>query len=248
MPRFFLPQSECPAGSRPEKLILSGDTAFHLSRVLRAKTGDEVTLFSSDSTEFNAVIEDIYRENGEEKVLVAIRSFSENKTESPVRVKVYQGLPKGKKADTVIQKCTELGAAEIVFVNMDRCVPSIEGAQKKQERFQKIALEAAQQCGRGVVPAVRNLSDTEACLREMTRCDLYFACFESERDLSLKTVLSREAKSVAFLIGPEGGISEREKALFVKYGVPTVTLGNRILRTETAPLAVLSMILYEKEL
>lgn len=174
----------------------------------------------------------------------------ESQNEPPVLIRVFQGLPKGKKTDSILQKCTELGAGEMIFVSMDRSVPQSEpgGNEKKKARFEKICQSAAEQCGRGKLVPVSFLDSVEAALAEMKKSELAFACYEAENERSIKSVLTQKAKSISFLIGPEGGFSEREIALCRNAGVVSVGLGRRILRTETAASAVLAMILYEKEL
>lgn len=251
MPRFFLPET-APSVSPdhlPERLTLEGEDAFHLSVSLRARLGDEVTVCSCDGVEILCRIDDIYGGKRAPVVVLAPVSASESRAESPVEITLFQGIPKGKKTDSILQKATELGVSRVVFVYSDHAVPIFNGEEKKNTRYQKIAEEAAKQCGRGKLVQVSVAENLDAVLDDFCRHDLTFVCYEKEGDRSLKNLLTcGEEKSIAFFIGPEGGVSPREIALFRERGIPTVTLGKRILRTETASAAVLSMILYEKEL
>lgn len=251
MPRFFLPESapSVLVDHLPEHLTLEGEDAFHLSVSLRARLGDEVTVCTADGIEILCRIDDIYGGKRAPVVILAPVSASKSCAESPVEITLFQGMPKGKKTDSILQKATELGVSRVVFVYSDHAVPVFTGEDKKNNRYQKIAEEAAKQCGRGKLVRVSVAENLDSVLDEFCRYDLAFACYEKEGERSLKNLLSRgNEKSIAFFIGPEGGISPREIALFEERGVPTVTLGKRILRTETASAAVLSMILYEKEL
>ncbi len=229
-----------------ESVILRGEEAFHLAAVLRVRPGEEILLSGENGRVALAEVTEVSEKKKEAFVVLRVKEVRESRAESPVYIRVFQGLPKGKKTDLVLQKCTELGASEIVFVAMDRSVP--EGRPEKTERFEKICLAAAEQCGRARRVKVSFLSGAEEAIAEMKKSDVFFACWEEEREGNLPELLSRPAKSLAFLVGPEGGISPREAALLADAGVPTVTLGPRILRTETAAPAVLSMLLLEKEL
>ena len=250
MPRFFLGEEFQYALDMPlpEHITLSGEDAFHLSVSLRARIGDEVTVCSSDGIEFDCKIDAI--SGGKKDPNVLLKPFSARKSlvEMPVAVTLYQGMPKGKKTDSIIQKCTELGVSRIVFVYSDRSVPELSDEEKKLARFRKIADEACKQCGRGKLVKIGILPDFESALAEMCQSDLAFACYELEQEGGIKKILRKEAKTVSFFVGPEGGISPREAELLEKNKIPTVTLGKRILRTETAGSAVMSMIVFEKEL
>jgi 16S rRNA (uracil1498-N3)-methyltransferase len=251
MPRFFLPPEFVweDHSVLPDEITLSSEDAFHLSVSLRARIGDEITVCTADGWEIQCVIFSIT--GGKKTPRVALRPLQANPSESEPKVKitVFQGMPKGKKTDSIIQKCTELGASRIVFVYSDHCVPVAEGEQQKGIRFHRIAEEAAKQCGRGRLVSVDFLPNLDRAIDEMKKHDLCFACYENEEQNGLKTMLSSSAyRSAAFFIGPEGGISSRENDLLRKENIPTVSLGKRILRTETAASAVLAMFLYETEL
>ena len=250
MPRFFLPDSfQYQKGDpMPEEISLSGEDAFHLSVSLRARVGDEVLLCTRDGFLFSCKIFEISGGKKNPMVLLTPSSVKESEGESPCRIKLFQGMPKGKKTDSIIQKCTELGVSEIIFVYTDHAVPTPSDDEKKIGRFEKIAEEACKQCGRGRVPKIRVLESLDEAIPQMKESEMLFACYENEDGKGLKDLLHEDFSTAAFFIGPEGGISPREVDLLKENKIPTVSLGERILRTETAGSTVLSMFLYEKEL
>lgn len=247
MPRFFTEEvfSDSPA---PETILLSGDNAYHLIRVLRARAGESVTVVSGNGREYRCGFLEGQGEKGALKALLKVISVEE-RPEKLCRVTLLQGMPKGKKVDLILQKATELGADRIALVYMDRSVPVEKGSgEGKLARFRRIVEEAASQSGRGDVPELLILPDLEHAVDLLREQEIAFACYEAERQRSLSQCLRSDARSIGFLIGPEGGISGKEIGILEAAGIPTVSLGKRILRTETAPLAVLSMILYVTEL
>ena len=242
MPRFFVPVEDITDG---EIRITSGDAA-HISRVLRLREGDTVTVCDGRGFDYNAEIAEI---NAGE-IICSVTAKRRSESEPDVFVTLYQGLPKASKMDYIIQKTTELGVSKIVPVAMARCVSRIEDKKteaKKLERWNKIAKEAAQQSQRGIVPEICPVMTFDEAAAAMAESDLCFAPYECEDEGGLKnTLLSVEnPKTVSFMIGPEGGfdLSEIEKLKAAQ--IPTVTLGPRILRTETAGEAVLAMMMYE---
>ena len=250
MARFFLPSEfeDALTDSLPKTILLEGEDAFHLSVSLRARIGDEVTLCSPKGMEYSCRIASI--SGGKKSPVVVCEPYkAEPSQNEPLHtVTLFQGMPKGKKTDLILQKCTELGVGKVVFVYSDRAVPELREEEKKCSRFRRIAEEAAKQCGRGKRIPVSVMMTTEEAIAEMKQSDVAFVCYEEEGEKSLKSLISSSYTSLAFFVGPEGGISEREVDLFRQAEIPTVTLGKRILRTETAGSSVLSMILYEKEL
>jgi len=232
----------------PKEIFLEGDDAFHLSVSLRARIGDDVKVCTVDGIEISCRIGSITGGKKEPSVLLVPISASRSEAEMPVDVTLFQGMPKGKKTDSIIQKCTELGVSRIVFVYSDHAVPEPSEGEKKLARFRKIADEACKQSGRGKLVQVDILPSLEKAVEQMKKSDLAFACYEAEQEGGIKSLLRRDFSDLSFFIGPEGGISPREVRLFQEAQIPTVTLGKRILRTETAGSAVLSMLLLEKEL
>lgn len=242
MPKFFV----LPDNIKNDKIRIDADDAAHISRVLRMGVGEEITVCDSIGMDYKAVIEIVESK----EIWCRVVSKQESDSEPQVKVTLYQGIPKGAKMEYIIQKTTELGITDIVPCNMSRCVSKIEGKQEKKiERWQKIAEAAAKQSGRGIVPRIHNVMNFEQAVAEMRRADLCFAPYECEEQKKLRSILriGHSIKTAAFMIGPEGGFDPGEIENLKNENIPTVTLGKRILRTETAGEAVLAMMMYEWE-
>ena len=242
MPRFFVPTENI---TDSEIKITSGDAA-HISRVLRLKKGDALLVCDGRGFDYDAEITEI----GAGEITCSISQKRRSESEPNISVTLYQGIPKASKMDYIIQKTTELGVSAIVPVAMARCVSKIEDKKtetKKLERWRKIAKEAAQQSQRGIVPEVRSVMTFDEAVEAMSGSDLYFAPYECEEESGLKnTLLSvKNPETVSFMIGPEGGFDLGEIEKLKSADIPTVTLGPRILRTETAGEAALAMMMYE---
>ena len=240
MHRFFADE----AGIQNGTACLSAEDSRHALRVLRLEVGDEVELVC-EPAHYLAGIAGI--EDG--IVTVAIRGEL-RPTEASTKVTLYQGLPKADKMELIAQKTTELGVYAIRPVAMERCVVKLEGkdAQKKIERWQKIAREAVKQCARTSVPEVLEPKKLTQLREELSQLDVLIVPWEAARDGSIRQALApyegREGLRVGILIGPEGGISEREAMwLAENANAKLVTLGPRILRTETAGLASRTMVM-----
>jgi len=253
MPRFFLPSENFKnifVDNDGESFIrINGSDAFHMVNVQRIKTGEHVTVCDMAANEYLCSFESSKKENGETVALLKVISKSESAVEPKTQIHVFQAFCKNDKFDTVVQKCVELGASKITPVLTQRCIsrPDESSVKKKIERLNKISYEASKQCGRGIVPAVTGQCFFEEALELMKGYDVAFICYEGETH-SLKNILKKDFKSCAFLIGPEGGFSQSEIDFAKEAGIATVSLGKLILRTETAAMSVLSMLLYEKEL
>ncbi len=242
MPKFFI--SDKYPYNKNDIITVTGDDAFHISHTLRMKKGEELTLTSSDSHEYLTVIEDFTKSD----VILRVLSVGTNDTEPPVAASLFQALAKGDKMDTVIQKAVELGVYEIYPVMSERCIVHADEkrAEKKLERWNRISAEAAKQCGRGIIPKVHPIIDFDTALAFMKKSDLSFICYETSDENNPKNLFRNNSfSSVAFFIGPEGGISPLEIEKAHNMDIPDITLGKLILRTETAAMAVLSMLLYE---
>ena len=173
-------------------------------------------------------------------------STSPNRAESPLHITVYQGLPKSDKMDYIVQKCVELGAVSIVPVATARAVVKLHDEEKKRTRWQKIALEAAKQCGRGIIPTVGNVTDLRKVIDSLEPDALNILPYENEDHRRLRQAMSGySGDKVNIIIGPEGGFDPAEISAAESKGIHIVTLGPRILRTETAPIAAISAIMYE---
>lgn len=241
IPRLFVRGGTLASGAT---LRIEGADANHVRNVLRIPVGGEVLICDGAHRLFTATV----TASGEDGpwITVLLGDEKADDGEFSFSVTVYQCLPKGEKTDAVIQKSVELGATEIVLVKSERCVarPDEKTMQKKLVRWQKIAESAAAQCGRSILPQVRGLLPYADACAEAANADCAFLCYEDEREHSLRAFLEEHtgARHIAFLIGPEGGISPSEVETAKACGLTSVSLGNRILRTETAPLFVLSAI------
>lgn len=225
-----------------EKYSLFGESAKHISKVLRMNKGEEITLVTPDKTQCLCKIFEITADC----VTVDIIEKSICQNEPNVEVTLYQALPKGDKMDYIIQKCVELGVTKIVPMISSRCVsrPDQKSLAKKQVRWQKISLQAAMQSRRGIVPQVCEcVSFSKAA--ELAKGNDKTIIFYEMGGESVKNILTDTPKSIGIFIGSEGGFEQEEVDKIVADNGKTATLGKRILRCETAPLAALSIIMYQ---
>ena len=248
MPRFFVNRD----GLSPEDgtAVLRGADAAHVSRSLRMKPGEKLTLCGEDGTEYETVIE---AAGGE--VILKILSSKPSANEPPYEASVYQGLARGERFETVLMKATELGACRIVPVMTARCTVKIDPKdfEKKRERWQKIAAEAAGQSGRGRIPEVTCPMRFADAVKEAAKAEMPLFCYEGggETDTVPLPALMKEKdlpRTVSVMIGPEGGFEPEEAAAAVKAGMKAAGLGRRILRTETAAPFVLTALCCRYEL
>lgn len=237
MHRFFdLPLNE-------NLIKITNEDAKHISKVLRLNVGENVIVCDGEGTDYICAISSIDKN----EVLLDIKEKQINKAEPKTKVTLYQGIPKAGKMEYIIQKCTELGAYVFVPVAFNRCVAKMEN-ESKIERLAKVAYEASKQCGRGIVPKVSNQLSFKQLLNALVKYELVVVPYESEENLSLKDALKEtKANDIAVIIGPEGGFEKEEIDALEKIGAKIVTLGKRILRTETAGMATITMIMYDKD-
>lgn len=234
MVRFFVTPQELDG----DDITLTGENEQH-KKVLRLKDGEPVLLCDGQGREA------LCRISGD-GLMVEERRLSE--TEAHVQVSVYMAFPKADKLEHVIQKATELGASEIVAFPSARCVsrPDEKSLKKKLERWQKIALSAAEQSGRGRVPQVVVLGSFREALERGGKADKALLFYENEEAVTLKMALANgDYRTVSLLTGPEGGLEEKEVRDARAAGWEVCTLGKRILRCETAPLCALSAVMYD---
>ena len=238
MSRFFIPKENI----EENKIKVTGEDVIHISKVLRLGKGDFFTCCDGKGFDYDVKIAEILKT----EVVCDIVNKQKSDTEPPVKVILIQGVPKAAKMDYIIQKNTELGISEIYPCSLKRCVSKTE-KDKKTDRWQKIAKEAAQQSGRGIVPTVHNTVNLKDAVEILKKSDISFAAYESEDKNTLKDKLlsKKNPQTVAFLIGPEGGFDVSEIEFLKNSGISVISLGKRILRTETAGEAVVSMIMYE---
>lgn len=243
MHKFFVEDNQINDG----KAVINNDDYNHIVNVLRMKKGDIILITNKDSKEtFKCDIEEV---KANEVVCNIINRENKN-IELNVNIDLFQGLPKADKMEYIIQKCVELGVHKIVPVSMKYCIAKIKDEEKKNIRWNKISEVAAKQCKRNIIPKIEKSIDTYTLYNEIKNYDLTIVAYENEDNITLKTVLreNKNIKNIAVIIGPEGGMSSEEIEKLKENGAKIVSLGNRILRTETAPIAVLSMMVYEYEL
>ena len=237
MHRFFIRQPIT------ETVTLNGDDVKHITRVLRLRAGDIITLCDGHNHECTATLETITKD----AVLCRCNTPKMCETEPKVRVTLFQGLPKTGKMETIIQKCVELGIDTVVPMQTEFCVVQPKESFKDRiDRWQRVAEEAAKQCRRGIIPKVGSLMKLSAF--DASLFDLCLVAYENERCTTLKEALRGfKGTTIAILIGPEGGFSQAEIERLEQNGIQSVSLGKRILRTETAGMSMLAQIMYEVE-
>ena len=273
MPRFFVDKTAIfdttDAGtSKNDSTIerfarIVGDDAFHIARSLRMAVGEHVTICDTESTDYECELNKIT----DNEVVVKIISEKASESEPPYYAKLFQALPKGDKLDFIIQKSVECGAFAIIPFESERCIAKSkqDAEARKTDRRNKIAAEAAKQCGRGIVPRVSDTVSFDTMLAMAAKCDIGLFCYEecgTRNSLTIKKALEEQfkeadssiladgknlpvrKKSIAVVIGSEGGFSEREAEKAKAAGLIPVGLGRRILRTETAAIFSLSCIAY----
>ena len=240
-----------PAQMQGDLLYVRGTDVNHIKNVLRLKPGDEISVRTGqDDREYRYGIEEFT----DSEVVCRLRFVKEADVELPVKVYIFQGLPKADKMELIIQKAVELGAAEIIPVQMRRCVVKLDGAKKgkKTQRWQAIAESAAKQSRRAVVPLVREPMTMEEAVRFAEQnTDVRLLPYElQEADGSTREVMDgiREGSAVSIFIGPEGGFDPAEVEMAREAGVVPISLGKRILRTETAAMVALSFLIYHFEI
>lgn len=235
MPRFFVPHHDVADG----KARLQGNEFRHLQRVLRLREGDDVTLFDDTGIEHTGVIVSL----SPRVATVRITASATSTRESPLATTLFQGVPKGRKMDVIVEKATELGVTKIVPFVSAFGTASVGATEAKRERWQRIALAAAKQSGRTVIPEIATVLtfvEVVATAAAMQRALLFFE-HASAATLPAATPAVRSA-STAVIVGPEGGFSNDEVSRAVAAGVVVSSLGPRILRTETAAIVALALV------
>lgn len=241
MPRFFVNSEDI----ENERINISGEDFNHIKNVLRLRQGDSLVISDGNCRDYSVVI-DSYSAN---YVITRIIDSYKNTNESEIDITLFQGVPKSDKMDMIIQKSVEMGVKRIVPVITERTVVKINSEKdikNKISRWQRIAIEASKQCNRGIKPIVEAPVAFHETVVKSKQSDLNLIPYEKEEGNKLKSVLKgSQAKTINVMIGPEGGFSNHEVGLAVENGFIPVTLGPRILRTETAGLLVFSIIMYE---
>ena len=250
MPRFFIGEEQI----ENDTVKIVGDDAFHISRSLRMAAGEHITACDKDGMEYDCVL----REFLPDCVVAQVLTRKSSDTEPPFKAHIYQGLPKGDKLETVIQKAVECGARSVIPFESEFCVARSkpEAEAKRTERRCKIAAEAAKQCGRSVLPTVEPTLSFGKMLENAKISDVVIFCYEGRDTVPLSRAVSevkriigeKGSAEVSVIVGSEGGFSEKEAETAKNAGFFMCGLGKRILRTETAATFVLSCLVYETEL
>ncbi len=225
-------------------VTVDGDEALHITRVLRLGVGDLIEITSGNGKVYEAQINATDKKSIDVCVLRELLVDGEPKTD----VSLFIGLTKSAKMELIIQKAVELGVSSVVPVEMERSVVKVKDEDKKTQRFRRIAMEAAKQCKRSKIPFVSEPVKFTDAMNMLSNLDFSFVPYECEKQKSIREIFTGKnvfAKSVGFIIGPEGGFSDPEAEFIKENNIQTVTLGKRILRMETAAISVLSIVMYE---
>ena len=236
MQRFFFDDEIITDG----KFTVTGEKHNHIVKVLRMSVGEKAVFCDGQKTDFECELLSCDKNSAEFSVL----SEYPNTTEPDVEITVFQCLPKGEKMDEMVKRCVQFGVFSVVPVLSRRCVarPDKKGLVKKVERLNKIARSSAMQSMRGIIPEILDAVDYSAALKMMKSFDCAYICYEDEHGLVInKNALT--GKKIAILVGPEGGIDESEVMLAKDTGIPCISLGKRILRTEDAAAFAIPIIL-----
>lgn len=248
MPKFFVDKDQIA----DDIIKVTGQDVNHIKKVLRYQIDDEIEICNKDTTQdYIARIEEITAEC----IICRILREIDKDVESSIKVTIFQGLPKSDKMELIIQKSVELGVNDITPLAVKRCVVKLNDKDKvkKLQRWQKISEVAAKQCGRNIIPKINNIVNIKELSVNMNKYDLVLVAYENETNNYIKNVLkninirNNETIKIAVVIGPEGGLEESEVNMLSQNGAKVISLGKRILRTETVALNVLSNIMYELE-
>lgn len=245
MYQFFVEPSQIQG----KKVIITGSDVNHMKNVLRMKAGEEIAVRNGvDDKEYRCGIEEF----AQDQVICSLRFVREEGVELPSRIYLFQGIPKADKMELIVQKAVELGVFEVIPVAAKRCVVKLDEkkAHSRTARWQSIAEAAAKQCKRGIVPGVKEPMTMKEAAAYARGTDVKLIPYELAEDMSrTKKIIGaiRPGESVAVFIGPEGGFEESEVAEAAAAGIEPITMGKRILRTETAGLAILSWLMYHLE-
>lgn len=236
-----------PENILPERIVLSGDDYNHIKNVLRMKAGEELLISDGEGTDYTCTLESL-----EKEAVCKIKGRNVSSNEPCAKIYLFQGLPKADKFEFIIQKAVELGTYEIIPVQTERSIVKYDAKKQKakNERWNKISESAAKQSHRGIIPEVKVAMKFDEALEYAKSLDIILIPYENFKDVqkTKEIIENLEAgTSIGIFIGPEGGFEEIEIEKAKNAGAKPISLGNRILRTETAPLMILSVIMFELE-
>lgn len=247
MYQFFVDSSQIH--EQEKRVLIEGPDVNHIKNVLRMRIGEEIAVSNGvDGREYRCGILEL----NEDSVVCELRFVKEDGVELPSRIYLFQGLPKGDKMELIIQKAVELGVYQVIPVSTKRAVVKLDDkkAASKVQRWQGIAEAAAKQSKRGIIPRVASVVSFKEAVKQAAEMQVRLIPYElaegMERTRELLDTVA-PGQEIAVFIGPEGGFEESEIALALEQGIEPITLGKRILRTETAGLTVLSWLMYRLE-
>lgn len=244
MQHFFV----TPSQVKDSQIFVEGSDVNHMKNVLRMRIGEEVKI--SDGNNLKYLCEITAYE--EDLAVLRIKETEESDSELPSKIYLFQGLPKQDKMELIVQKCVELGVHEVIPVTVKRSVVKLDEkkAKKKAERWQEIARSAAKQAGRGYIPEVKGVMSYKEALCYAKDLDVVLIPYELAEGMAETKKLINSispGQSVGIFIGPEGGFEKEEVEAAMEAGAKAITLGRRILRTETAGLTILSILMFQLE-
>ena len=249
MPRFFVKTNQVI----DNKIYIQGEDIKHIKNVLRKEIGNELEICNHETQKSYICKITNFNVNDIECEIIKTLNEQENK----LNIDIYQGIPKLDKMELIIQKSVELGANAIIPLKLKRCIVKIDSSNenKKIERWQKIAESAAKQCGRNNIPEIKKVHTIQDIINVKHQYDAIIVAYECEKENKLKDILLKLKEkfnqnsyiNIAVVIGPEGGLDAKEVENLKDEGALIITLGDRILRTETVALNILSIIMYELE-
>lgn len=247
MGKFFVKENQI----KDDCIYITGEDVNHIKNVLRHNVGDNIIICDEQGKNYNCEIVELSKDSIKSKII----SIADSNSEGTIKISIFQGVPKSDKMDLIIQKSVELGAFEFFPTEMKRCIVKFDEStiNKKIDRWQKISEVASKQSGRDLIPKVNCPIKVSQIPNMIDQFDLFIVPYECEKENSLKDVLKKinhndiinDSFKVGILIGPEGGFDEEEIKALKETNANIVTLGNRILRTETVAMSMISIIMYE---
>ena len=245
MYRFYIEKSQI----KDEQIVITGSDVNHIKNVLRLEKGDWIVACDNDGMDYISRICSL----GSSEVVLEIEKRQKTESELDCQIVLFQGLPKKDKMELIIQKAVELGVSEIVPVEMKRCVAKLSGQKKidaKLSRWRAIAESAAKQSGRGIIPKVSEPVSIQKAFERAQELEYSMIPYELQEGMEESRQIVAEActkQSVGIFIGPEGGFEKEEAADAAACGIKPISLGKRILRTETAGMAVLAIMMFQMQ-
>jgi 16S rRNA (uracil1498-N3)-methyltransferase len=241
MHRFFVSNENI----QNDTIVIIGDDVAHITRVLRLRVNEKIEISNGCGIEYICSISEISKK----EVICSILETFKNTTEAPIEITLFQGIPKSQKMDLIVQKCVEIGAVDFYPVITERVIVKLDDKDisSKIDRWNRISEEAAKQSNRGIIPRVHNPITFEKAINFMKDMDLCIIPYENEKNTNIKEIIKDKSniKKVGIIIGPEGGFEAKEVKTCIDNNILPVTLGPRILRTETAGFVAATIVQYE---